>query len=116
METKSSGGLEENVAGLVAYITFIPALIFLLLEPYNKNNFIRFHAFQSIFFTIAMMILQTGLHMFGSFVSLMLLPIYGLLSLTFFVLWIICMVKALNHEKWKLPIIGDLAEQQASKA
>jgi len=35
---------------MVAYITIIPAIIFLVMEPYNKNKFVRFHAFQSLFF------------------------------------------------------------------
>lgn len=111
-----SGGMPENIAGLLAYITFIPAVIFLLIEPYNKNNFVRFHAFQSIFFTLASMVIQVALHMMGSFMSifaLALIPIYGFVGLGFFILWIVCLVKAFNHEKFKIPIIGEWADQQA---
>jgi len=44
------GGLSETAAGVVAYITIVPAIIFLVMEPYNRSSFIRFHAWQSIFF------------------------------------------------------------------
>ena len=30
-------GLSDNTAGALAYITIIPAIIFLVMEPYNKN-------------------------------------------------------------------------------
>ncbi len=45
----SAGGMADNVAGMLAYITIIPAIIFLVMEPYNKNRFVRFHAWQNIF-------------------------------------------------------------------
>ena len=37
-----STGLTDNVAGLLAYVTIIPAIIFLVIEPYNRNRFVRF--------------------------------------------------------------------------
>src|SRR5437899_8466278 len=49
----SGAGMADNVAGMLAYVTFIPAVIFLVLEPYNKSRFVRFHAFQCIFLTVA---------------------------------------------------------------
>ena len=42
-------GMADNVAGMMAYITIIPAIIFLVTEPYNKNRFVRFHSFQNLF-------------------------------------------------------------------
>jgi uncharacterized membrane protein len=41
--------MADNVAGMLAYITIIPAIVFLVMEPYNRNRFIRFHSWQSIF-------------------------------------------------------------------
>src|SRR6476619_3690983 len=49
----SAQGMTDNVAGMLAYITIIPAIIFLVMEPYNRNKFIRFHAFQCVFLTVA---------------------------------------------------------------
>jgi len=44
------GGMADNVAGMLAYVTIIPSIIFLVMEPYNKNRFVRFHSFQNLFF------------------------------------------------------------------
>ena len=50
----TSTGMSENVAGALCYlVTVITGIIFLLIAPYNQNKFIRFHAFQSIFFFVA---------------------------------------------------------------
>src|ERR1700723_4509040 len=46
------GGLSETAAGAIAYITIIPAIIFLAMEPYNRSSFVRFHSWQSIFLGI----------------------------------------------------------------
>src|ERR1700728_4855114 len=54
-------GLADNVAGMLAYVTIIPAIIFLVVEPYNKSRFIRFHSFQSIFFCVAIFAIQVVL-------------------------------------------------------
>ena len=51
--TSASAGLTDNVAGALAYVTIIPAIVFLILEPYNRKRSIRFHSFQCIFFAIA---------------------------------------------------------------
>ena len=106
----SSGGLTDSTAGALAYVTFIPAIIFLVMEPYNKNRFIRFHAFQCLFFTVACVAIS---------VLLMFIPILGaivglLLWLLEFVVWIILVLKAYQGQKFKLPVIGDIAEQQAN--
>ena len=106
----SSGGLTDSTAGALAYVTFIPAIIFLVMEPYNKNRFIRFHAFQCLFFTVACVAIS---------VLLMFIPILGaivglLLWLLEFVVWIILVLKASQGQKFKLPVIGDIAEQQAN--
>src|SRR5919109_145098 len=57
----TTGGMSDNVAGLLAYVTIIPAIIFLVIEPYNKNRFIRFHSFQCIFFCVALFALGIAL-------------------------------------------------------
>lgn len=105
----SSGGLSDNTAGALAYLTLIPAIIFLVIEPYNKSPFVRFHAFQSIAFSVV----AFALHLI-----LMFIPIIGwiislFLSLAFLVVWIIVILKASRGEWYKLPVIGDFALQQS---
>lgn len=104
----TSGGLKDTTAGVLAYITFIPAIFFLVSAPYNKNNFVRFHSFQCLFLT--------GVSICANILSFV--PFLGLLAMVVihiavFVGWIICIIKASQGQKFKLPVIGDLAEKQA---
>jgi len=117
----SGGGLTDNVAGLLAYLFWPVAIVFLLIEPYNKNKFIRFHCFQCLFLgaaCIAMSIVFMVLSMILSQVFFPLVFIFGLLQMLIWlgvmVVWIVLMVKAFQNQMWKLPFIGDLAEKQAN--
>jgi uncharacterized membrane protein len=114
--------MSSNVAGLLTYILgFITGIIFLVIEPYKNNKFVRFHAFQSIFFNVALVVFwiaYTILASILSFVSLGFLAVVmgmvGLLvSLAIFAYWIFLMYKAYSNELYKIPFIGDLAAKQA---
>jgi len=111
----AGSGLADNVAGMLAYVTIIPAIIFLVVEPYNRNRFVRFHAWQSVFFNIAWWVLWIGLrivvHMpFLGFLTLIVWPVIWLGG---FIVWLILVIKANQGQMFKLPVIGDLAQQQA---
>jgi uncharacterized membrane protein len=108
-------GLTDNVAGALAYVTIIPAIVFLVLEPFNKRRFIRFHAFQCIFFAIAWTVLWIGLAFIGHipFLGWATVLLWPLVSLIGFVIWLILLLKAYQGQMFKLPVIGDMAEQQA---
>ena len=115
------GVLTENVAGALAYVSFIPAVVFLLLDPYNKNRFVRFHSFQSIFLWVTGLLIAVVLRSVG--LLLYIIPVLGhllvwliamVVILGAVVIWLVLMVKSLQGEAFKLPIIGDLAERQAS--
>lgn len=105
--------LAENVAGMLAYFTIIPAIVFLLIEPYNRNRFVRFHCFQCLFTAVALIVIHIGLSIIGYAMPLLILPVYMLLGLAELVLWILLVVKAYQGVMFKLPIVGDLAEKQA---
>ena len=111
-----AGGLADNIAGMLAYVTFIPAIIFLVMAPYNRNRFIRFHSFQCLFLTGALV----GIHLALSiltvvpFLAPVTLPLHLLVSLGAFVLWIVLLLKANQGQMYKLPVIGDMAEKQAN--
>jgi uncharacterized membrane protein len=107
-------GLAENLASALCYLFgLITGIVFLVIAPYNQNKTIRFHAFQSIFLSVAVIIIDIFLSMLG-FVThgfgLLLFPLFGLLV---FVVWLYMMFQAYNKRKVKLPVIGDLAEKQA---
>ena len=105
----AQSGLSDNAAGALAYVTIIPAIIFLIVEPYNKNSYIRFHSWQCIFLCIAA---------FAVHLVLSLIPVIGwilvpFVSLGFLILWIFVLLKALKGERFQLPLIGKFAAQQA---
>lgn len=110
-QSPAQSGLSDTAAGALAYITLIPAIIFLIVEPYNRNPFVKFHSWQSIFLCIAAFALQ---------VVLTVIPVIGWIILPFvalgiLILWIFVILKALKGERYELPIIGKLAAQQAGK-
>ena len=111
-----AGGLTDNVAGMLAYVTIIPAIIFLVLEPYNRSRFIRFHAFQSIFFYVAWVVLCVALSFIGAipFLGWTMLLLWPLIGLGGLILWVLMLMKAYSGQMWKLPAIGDIAEKQAN--
>src|SRR5579859_1144810 len=113
--------MADNTAGMLAYITIIPSIIFLLMEPYNKNKFVRFHAFQNLFFAIALTVLWIGIMILGFVLDI--IPILGwilhlllmaVLGFGGLIVWVMLLIKANKGEKWKLPVIGDMAEKQAN--
>ncbi len=88
---------------------WVTGLIFFLVEP--KNKFVRFHAVQSIALTVVLMVI---------YIILFIIPVIGwiismLLGIAVFVLWIILMLRAYQGKMYKLPIVGNFAEQQANK-
>jgi uncharacterized membrane protein len=113
----NQSGLSENAAGGLAYITVIPAIIFLIVAPYNKSSYIRFHSWQCIFMAIAWWVLDIAIWVFGRimvFFRVITWGLYPLVALAMLILWIMVLIKAFNGERFKLPIIGDLAEKQAN--
>ena len=104
-------GLSTNTAAALAYITFIPAVIFLVMEPYKRDPFIRFHAWQCI---VLMLVDIAGSIVFG-FMGVIGLMVRGLLGLLLFVFWLIAIIKASKGERYHVPIVGDLAETLAAR-
>lgn len=112
--------MQENMACALCYLLgILTGVLFLVLEPYNKNPNVRFHAFQAIFWWLAMVVagivfgilatIIAFIPFIGWTVSVLLWPLYGLASLA---LWVMLMYKAYNNQRWVLPVIGPLAEKQ----
>jgi uncharacterized membrane protein len=112
-------GMADNAASALCYVLgLITGILFLVLEPYNKNRTIRFHAFQSIFLNVAVIILAIGVGIFDSMLWHMIgFWLSSLVSLVFnlacFALWIFMIVTTYQGRTTVLPLIGPLAQQQA---
>ena len=110
---KTSTGLEANLAALLCYLVgWVTGLVFFLIEKDNK--FVRFHAMQSMVFFGALTVLNLIYSFIVSTLGLWgLFSIGRLFELVVVVVWIVLMVKAYQGEKFKLPVAGDIAEQNA---
>src|ERR1700722_5603982 len=65
-----SAGMEENLVCALCYVVgWITGVIFLVLAPYNQNRTIRFHAFQSIFLNVAVIIVAIALGIFDALIA-----------------------------------------------
>jgi uncharacterized membrane protein len=105
-------GMNENATCGLAYLTFIPAIIFLVTAPYNQNANVRFHSWQSIFLTIAA-IAAMFLRIVLAFIPFIGLLISMLITLGFFILCLILMINAFNGKRINIPLLSDLAAKQA---
>lgn len=113
-ETPQSGLTDDAACG-IAYLTFIPAIIFLVVAPYNANPKIKFHAWQSIFLSVAWFVIWValvilGMIPFANFLDIILFPVVGI---GFFILWLIVMIQAFQGKRFSIPLIGGFAAKQA---
>jgi uncharacterized membrane protein len=103
---KATFGLDENIASMLCYVAgWATGIVFLLAE--KENQTVRYHAMQSL---IA----------FGVLTVIPFVPIVGwilspFMAIVGFVTWVICVYKAYQGEKFKLPVVGELAEKQLKK-
>lgn len=113
--------IPENIAAMISYVTIVPAIVFVYLEPFRRNLFVRFHAFQHLFLfavgiasAVATFLLSMLLQLIP-FMRVLVFPFAGLVGLAWFFLWLLLMTKAYHHEMFKLPWIGDLAEEYMNR-
>jgi uncharacterized membrane protein len=108
------GMLPETMAGARAYFC-LPAVVFLLVEPYNKNRFVRFHSFQCLGFFLVGVVVVATLRVLGFL--LYFVPVIGhflvwlvsmVVALAFFMIWVVLIVKALQGEMFKLPLVAEV--------
>jgi uncharacterized membrane protein len=103
----ASSGLSENVASGLSYVaTWITGLIFFLID---RRPEVRFHAMQAIVFGVVWL----AFWLLWRVTSGGLWVLLSLVQLAFLIAWIVLLVQAFQGRHFKLPVIGDFAEQQA---
>jgi len=92
----------------------------MLLEPYRRDPFVRFHAMQSILyfvfaiaFSIVWSIVVGILMNISGWEFVVAFPIRLIISLAMFGLWLYLMYKAYNERELRIPILGRIASKQA---
>lgn len=121
---KSALGMDGNITALLGYIVGIVAIISIIMEKDNK--FVRFHALQSVLWSVACLIGFFAILIIGGILGLVLVTVSSTLggivwTLTillyvgmFFVLFgglIFGAIKSYGGSMFKLPIVGNLAEK-----
>ncbi len=114
-ESATSVNMNENIEALLAYLFgWLSGLVILLLE--KKSRFAKFHAAQSV-------VVFGGLTVLEIIVAILAIPfaviglgviitlLYALIYLTMLVLWILLMVKAYQHEDYRVPFAADIADK-----
>lgn len=120
-ETESKT-MDTNIVGALTYLAgFLTGIIFLVLDPYKANSFVRFHAFQSIFFNVAwiafwiiwMIVSAVLTPLTAGIFGLIALPLMLLFMAAGFGIWLFLMYQAYQQKLFKLPIVGEFAAKQA---
>jgi uncharacterized membrane protein len=110
--TGATSGLSDDAASGIAYLTFIPAIIFLVVAPYNTIPKVKFHAWQSIFLGCTWIAIAIA-DMVLAFIPVIGWLIAVALNLTIIILWLIAMIQAFTGKRFTVPVIGALAAKQA---
>jgi uncharacterized membrane protein len=114
--------MDTNLVGALTYLAgFLTGIIFLVLDPYKANSFVRFHAFQSIFFNVAWVTLWIGWMIVSAVLTPLTAGIFGLIALPLMLIfilacvgiWIFLMYQAYQQRLFRLPIVGKFAAEQA---
>ncbi len=105
-------GLSENAACALAYVTLIPALIFLLVAPYNQNPKIKFHAVQMLALSVVGFVVMFAVSLL-LFIPILGFLIYLVTAVAMLAVWVMCIVKASQGSAFKLPVLGDFAAKQS---
>ena len=115
----AGAGLSPNAAAAISYLTIIPSIIFLVIDPYKNMKLVKFHSIQNIALAVAWVAVYVALAIMG--MVLHFIPFIGFLFLfvdlavgvAFIAAWLIALIKASKGEFFKLPLIGDFAAKQA---
>ncbi len=117
MSNPHNSGLSDNFIAALAYFGPVPAFFFLAIRRYNKKPYVRFHAWQSLVFDAFVFLFVCALNLVMPLIKFLgprvLLGLWCLVGLAVFLILLWCVLEALNGKRFRLPIIGDWADEQA---
>lgn len=114
-DVPAPAGISPSAAAGLAYFTVLPAVLFLLLEPYRSHPLVRFHSWQSIFYFLAVAAIRVvELLLIAMLPASIAYLVTSLLLIVLSIGWLIAVIKAFQGSRWLLPVIGEYASQTAS--
>jgi uncharacterized membrane protein len=112
-------GVDSHTSSILCYIPWVgwvAAIFVLASQRFRNDRDARFHAFQGLYLFVAWLIVDWVLG------PMMRIPgIYsgfrlgGLLKLAIVASWIWMLIKVSQRERFKLPVLGDLAEKSVAE-
>ena len=114
--------MDTNVVAAMTYLAgFVTGIVFLVLDPYKSNSFVRFHAFQSIFFNVAWVAFWIVWMILSAVLTPLTAGVFGLIALPLmlifivagFGIWIFLIYQAYQQRLFRLPIVGNFAAEHA---
>jgi len=118
--TANGSGLTSNLAAALAYVLgIVTGILFLVLEPYKNDRFVRFHAMQSVLFFLAVVVFNIAwvivvdmLSAFSGWIAVATFPVGTLIFLGLFLFWLYVMYQAYSRREFRIPVIGAIAAKQ----
>lgn len=117
MDGDTVRGPSQPIAALTYLLGFVTGIVFLYLEPYNQDEFVRFHARQAIGFSVGWFAINIVL---GVFVAVLPRALGGLLgglqeliNLLLACFWVFLMYKAYIGERYRIPELAQVIDQVA---
>ncbi|HZO82253.1 MAG TPA: DUF4870 domain-containing protein [Candidatus Binataceae bacterium] len=114
MDAQSGTPQNQVIAALAYVLGLVTGIVFLYLEPYDRDDYVRFHARQSIAFSVAWLVINV---IFGVFIAVLpyslgrlLGGLQELVNLALAVMWIFLMWKALRGERYRIPYLADITD------
>lgn len=119
MAVTARSSISDNTASAIAYFTFIPAFLFLLLPPYKQSNYVRFHAWQSVLLDVAAFMIEIvvgAIALLTLFLGAVAVAyVLRAISVLWLILWLACLIQAMRGKRFKVPLLGNIAEKLAMK-
>jgi uncharacterized membrane protein len=106
---------QRRLMGALTYLLgFVTGLIFLFVQPYASDDYVRFHARQSIVFSVAIfaasVIVSVFVAVLPAGLGRLLLGIWQLALFLLAVFWLFLMYKAYQGERYRIPRLADWAD------
>jgi uncharacterized membrane protein len=105
----------KPIAALTYLLGFVTGIFFLYVEPYNQDEFVRFHARQSIGFSAACFALWVVASVFIAILPLALKAViwflWTIVALALAIYWLFLMYKAYQGERYRIPELSDIVDQ-----
>jgi len=113
-------GPSQPIAALTYLLGFVTGIVFLYLEPYSQDEFVRFHARQSIGFSVVVIAVQVVFAVFIGIIHAVSYSLAGLLggiefliNLALAIFWLFLMYQAYIGERYRIPQLADVIDQVA---